>query len=66
MGGPELQRMGALGDPGRMLEDAAEGLDEGGAVHLRGARAADGGWVARPVLGDLRRVANQTPSWARM
>ena len=53
--GPSSQGVGALGDPGRVLEDAAEAGDEVGAVHApRGAGAGAGaGWRAGPVAGDV-------------
>jgi hypothetical protein len=49
-----------------MLEDAAEGVDEGVAVHLGRARRGAGGWVAAQCSAISSGVANQTPSWARM
>ena len=54
MRGPEFKLMRALGDPGAVLEDAAEAGHEGGAVHLGGALARDRRMRRGPVLGDLQ------------
>ena len=65
VGGAELEGVGALGDPGRVLEDAAEAGDEGVAAEGgRGARrsAAPGGGRASGAAISPR-VASQ--AWPR-
>ncbi len=54
VGRAELQLPGAFGDPRRVLEYAAEGLDEAGLVHARRAqRRGLVGMVLLPVAGDV-------------
>ena len=54
MRGAKLQPMRPLGDPCRMLEDAAEAVDEGVAPHLGGPLARRGRMRFSPMLGDLQ------------
>ena len=53
VGGAEFQGVGAGGDPGGVLEDAAVEVGEAGEWHLRGALEAFVGVGFGPVLGDV-------------